>query len=162
MLDIQQLRNDLDAVVARLATRGFTFDSADFAALERSRKEVQVRTQELQAKRNTASKQIGMAKAKGEDASAIMNEVAGLGDELKAAEEQLAAIQAQLQQQLLIVPNLPHESVPVGKSEADNVEVRRVGQPRSFDFAVKDHTDLGEPLGLDFDTGAKLAERVLP
>ena len=157
MLDIQQLRNDLDAVVARLATRGFTFGSADFAALERNRKEVQVRTQELQAKRNTASKQIGMAKAKGEDASAIMNEVAGLGDELKAAEEQLAAIQAQLQQQLLIVPNLPHESVPVGKSEADNVEVRRVGAPRSFDFAVKDHTDLGEPLGLDFDTGAKLA-----
>jgi seryl-tRNA synthetase len=157
MLDIQQLRNDLDAVVARLATRGFAFDSADFAALERNRKEVQVRTQELQAKRNAASKQIGMAKAKGEDASAIMNEVAGLGDELKAAEEQLAAIQAQLQQQLLIVPNLPHESVPVGKSEEDNVEMRRVGQPRSFDFAIKDHTDLGEPLGLDFDTGAKLA-----
>src|SRR5690606_19973060 len=98
MLDIQQLRNDLDQVVAKLAARGFAFDSADFVALERDRKEIQVRTQELQAKRNAASKQIDMAKAKGEDASAIMQEVAGLGDELKANEERLAVIQTQLQQ----------------------------------------------------------------
>jgi seryl-tRNA synthetase len=157
MLDIQQLRNDLDSVVARLAARDFAFDGAAFNALEQQRKEVQVRTQELQAKRNTASKQIGQAKAKGEDVSAIMAEVAGLGDQLKTGEEQLAAIQAQLQQLLLNVPNLPHESVPVGKSEADNIEVRKVGTPRSFDFEIKDHTDIGEPLGLDFDTGAKLS-----
>jgi seryl-tRNA synthetase len=157
MLDIQQLRNDLDSVVARLAARGFAFDGAAFNALEQQRKEVQVRTQELQAKRNTASKQIGQAKAKGEDVSAIMTEIAGLGDQLKTGEEQLAAIQAQLQQLLLNVPNLPHESVSVGKSEVDNVEVRKVGTPRRFDFEIKDHTDIGEPLGLDFDTGAKLS-----
>ena len=157
MLDIQQLRNDLDTVVARLASRGFAFDTSAFTALENERKTVQTRTQDLQAKRNATSKQIGIAKSKGEDVALIMAEVAGLGAQLKADEERLAAIQAELQQLLLNVPNLPHESVPVGKSEEDNVEVRRVGTPRSFDFEVKDHTDIGTPLGLDFDTGAKLA-----
>ena len=157
MLDIQQLRNDLDNTVARLATRGFQFDSATFSALEQERKEVQVRTQELQAKRNATSKQIGVAKAKGEDASAILAEVAGLGEQLKSEEEHLAVIQAELQQLFLNVPNLPHASVPVGKSEEDNVEVRKVGTPRKFDFEVKDHVDVGAALGLDFDTGAKLA-----
>src|SRR5665647_2475520 len=157
MLDIQQLRNDLDNTVARLATRGFQFDSATFSALEQERKEVQVRTQELQAKRNATSKQIGVAKAKGEDASAILAEVAGLGEQLKSEEEHLAAIQAELQQLFLNVPNLPHASVPVGKSEEDNVEVRKVGTPRKFDFEVKDHVDVGAALGLDFDTGVKLA-----
>jgi seryl-tRNA synthetase len=111
----------------------------------------------LQAKRNNASKLIGMAKAKGEDVSAVMAEVAGLGDQLKADEAQLSELQAQLQALLLNVPNLPHDSVPAGLSEADNVEVRKVGVPRQFDFAVKDHTDVGTPLGLDFDAGIKLS-----
>ncbi|MPS48035.1 serine--tRNA ligase [Methylobacillus sp.] len=157
MLDIQQLRNDLNNVVARLSSRGFAFDINAFIALENERKTVQTRTQDLQAKRNATSKQIGIAKSKGEDVASIMAEVAGLGAQLKEGEERLAAIQAELQQLLLSVPNLPHESVPVGKSEEDNVEVRRVGTPRRFDFDVKDHTDIGTPLGLDFDTGAKLA-----
>jgi seryl-tRNA synthetase len=157
MLDIQALRNDLDGVVAQLKRRGFEFDSAKFTALETERKTVQTRTQDLQAKRNNTSKQIGMAKAKGEDVSAIMAEVAGLGEQLKADETRLNELQAELQNLLLNVPNLPHVSVPDGKSEQDNVEVRRVGVPRVFDFEVKDHTDVGTPLGLDFDTGAKLA-----
>jgi seryl-tRNA synthetase len=157
MLDIQALRNDLDGVVSALKKRGFDFDAAGFLALEQTRKTVQTRTQDLQAKRNNASKLIGMAKAKGEDVSAVMAEVAGLGDQLKADEAQLSELQAQLQALLLNVPNLPHGSVPAGLSEADNVEVRKVGMPRQFDFAVKDHTDVGAPLGLDFDTGIKLS-----
>jgi seryl-tRNA synthetase len=157
MLDIQALRNDLDGVVSQLKKRGFEFDSASFTALENERKTVQTRTQELQAKRNNTSKQIGFAKSKGEDVSAIMAEVAGLGDQLKADEARLVEIQTDLQNILLNVPNLPHESVPAGKSEADNVEVRKVGTPRTFDFEIKDHTDVGTPLGLDFDTGIKLS-----
>ncbi len=157
MLDIQALRNDLDAVVALLKKRGFAFDAAGFLALEQERKAVQTRTQDLQAKRNNASKLIGMAKAKGEDVAAIMAEVAGLGDQLKADEARLNELQIQLQTLLLNVPNLPHDSVPAGESEADNVEVRKVGVPRQFDFAVQDHTDVGTPLGLDFDTGIKLS-----
>jgi seryl-tRNA synthetase len=157
MLDIQALRNDLDGVVSALKKRGFDFDAAGFLALEQTRKTVQTRTQDLQAKRNNASKLIGMAKAKGEDVSAVMAEVAGLGDQLKADEAQLSELQAQLQALLLNVPNLPHDSVPAGLSEADNVEVRKVGVPRQFDFAVKDHTDVGTPLGLDFDIGIKLS-----
>ena len=157
MLDIQALRNDLDAVVAQLKRRGFDFDAAKFSALEQERKTVQTRTQDLQAKRNNASKQIGMAKARGEDVSVIMAEVAGLGDQLKADEARLTELQTELQNLLLNVPNLPHASVPDGKSEADNVEVRRIGTPRVFDFEIKDHADVGAPLGLDFDTGAKLS-----
>jgi seryl-tRNA synthetase len=157
MLDIQALRNDLNSVVAQLQKRGFAFDAAKFTALEQERKTVQTRTQDLQAKRNNASKQIGMAKAKGEDVSAIMAEVAGLGDQLKADETRLGELQKELQDMLLNVPNLPHESVPQGKSEEDNVEVRRIGTPRVFDFEIKDHADVGAPLGLDFDTGAKLS-----
>lgn len=157
MLDIQALRNDLDGVVSQLKKRGFEFDSASFTALENERKTVQTRTQELQAKRNNTSKQIGFAKSKGEDVSAIMAEVAGLGDQLKADEARLVELQTNLQNILLNVPNLPHESVPAGKSEADNVEVRKVGTPRTFDFEIKDHTDVGTPLGLDFDTGIKLS-----
>ena len=157
MLDIQALRNDLDGVVSALKKRGFDFDAAGFLALEQTRKTLQTRTQDLQAKRNNASKLIGMAKAKGEDVSAVMAEVAGLGDQLKADEAQLSELQAQLQALLLNVPNLPHDSVPAGLSEADNVEVRKVGMPRQFDFAVKDHTDVGTPLGLDFDAGIKLS-----
>ena len=157
MLEIQQLRNDLDNVVAKLAARKFVFDTAAFTALEAERKIVQTRTQDLQAKRNNASKQIGIAKSKGEDVAAIMAEVAGLGEQLKADELRLTEIQTELQNLLLNVPNLPHESVPVGKDETDNVEVRKVGTPRTFDFEIKDHTDVGTPLGLDFDTGAKLS-----
>ncbi|ACT48338.1 serine--tRNA ligase [Methylotenera mobilis] len=157
MLDIQALRNDLDGVVSQLQVRGFEFDAAKFSALEQERKTVQTNTQDLQAKRNNASKQIGFAKSKGEDVSAIMAEVAGLGEQLKAGEVRLAELQADLQSLLLNVPNLPHVSVPQGKSEADNVEVRKVGTPRTFDFEVKDHTDVGTPLGLDFDTGTKLS-----
>ncbi|MES2500891.1 MAG: serine--tRNA ligase [Pseudomonadota bacterium] len=157
MLDIQALRNDLDGVVKHLKKRGFEFDSAAFSALEQERKAVQTRTQELQAKRNNTSKQIGIAKSKGEDVSAILTEVAGLGEALKADETLLEDLQIQLQNVLLNVPNLPHDSVPQGKSEVDNVEVRKIGMPRSFDFEIKDHTDVGTPLGLDFDTGIKLS-----
>ena len=157
MLDIQQLRSDLDGVVSQLKKRGFEFDSTAFSALEQERKIVQTRMQDLQSKRNNASKQIGMAKAKGEDTNAIMAEVAGIGEQLKADEERYTIIQWELQKLLLDVPNLPHGSVPVGMSEVDNVEVRKVGAPRAFDFAIKDHTDVGTPLGLDFDMGAKLS-----
>ena len=158
MLDIQLLRNDLDGVARRLATRGFILDKAQFSALEAERKEVQTRTQELQAKRNASSKQIGIAKSKDEDVAAIMAEVTTLGDELKAAEEKLAVVQLQMQELLLTIPNMPHESVPAGKSETDNVEVRRVGTPKAFDFEVKDHVDVGEGLKqLDFAAGAKIS-----
>jgi seryl-tRNA synthetase len=157
MLDIQTLRNDLEGVAARLMTRGFALDTVRFHELEAQRKIIQTRTQELQAKRNSSSKLIGQAKAKGEDTSAIMAEVANLGDELKQAEVHLGEVQAALQQLLEVIPNMPHGSVPVGKSETDNLEVRKVGTPTKFDFAVKDHVDLGEKLGLDFDTAVKIS-----
>src|SRR6267142_2365143 len=158
MLDIQLLRNDLDSVAARLATRGVTIDVATFRALEEKRKHAQVRTQELQAKRNASSKSIGELKRKGKDTSALMAEMAVLGDELKGIEEELEVIQAKLTDLLLGIPNLPHQSVPVGKSPEDNVEVRRVGEPRRFDFPVKDHVDVGAGLGmLDFDAAAKIS-----
>lgn len=157
MLDINLLRNDIEAVAARLAGRGYTLDTAAFNQLESERKSLQTRMQELQAKRNASSKQIGVAKGKGEDVSAILAEVATLGDELKAAEQGFDTVQKQLDAWLMSIPNLPHESVPAGKDENDNVEVRRVGVPRQFDFEVKDHVDVGAPLGLDFDTGAKLS-----
>ena len=157
MLDIQLLRTQLDTVAQRLAVRGVTFDTASFQAMEDERKQLQTRTQELQAKRNSLSKQIGVLKGKGEDASAVMAEVAGLGDELKANEAALAALQGRLNDFLMRIPNLPHESVPVGKDETENVEVRRWGTPAQFDFDVRDHVDVGERLGLDFDTAAKLS-----
>jgi seryl-tRNA synthetase len=158
MLDIQLLRNDLEGAAARLASRKFVLDTAAFQALEAERKAVQTHTQDLQAKRNAISKQIGIAKSKGEDVAPIMAEVATLGDELKAAEEKLAVIQSQMQSLLLTIPNVPHESVPVGTSETDNVELRRVGTPRTFDFEVKDHVDVGEGLAqLDFAAGVKLS-----
>ena len=157
MLDIQLLRNDLEGTAQRLKARGFELDTRRFLELEQDRKAVQMRTQELQAKRNQSSKQIGIAKSKGEDVAVIMTEVASLGDELKAVEEKLAVVQSQLNDLLMTIPNLPHESVPTGKSEADNVEVRRVGTPRVFDFPVKDHVDVGEGLHqLDFETAVKI------
>ncbi|MCL1618917.1 serine--tRNA ligase [Ralstonia sp. SM1864_UCD524_TZ4] len=157
MLDIQLLRKDIDAVAARLNDRGYELDVAGFAALEAERKAIQTRTEELQARRNSLSKQIGMLKGKGEDASAVMAEVAGIGDELKASAAQLDVVQGRLQDLLLSIPNVPHESVPAGKNETENVEVRREGTPRAFDFPVKDHVDLGAGLGLDFDVAAKLS-----
>ncbi len=157
MLDIQLLRNDLEATVAKLKTRGFVFDETTFTQLEAERKSVQVLTQELQSTRNQTSKQIGIAKSKGEDASEILKAVAGLGEQLKENEAKLSVIQEQLQDLLLNVPNIPHDSVPAGASEDDNAELRKVGTPRNFDFEIKDHTEVGAPHGLDFDTGAKLS-----
>ena len=156
MIDIQLLRKDIDTVAARLATRKFQLDVNTFNALEAERKQIQTRTEDLQSKRNTLSKQIGMLKGKGEDASVVMAEVAGIGDELKASATRLDELQARIGDFLLSVPNLPHESVPVGQDEAGNVEVRKVGTPRTFDFEIKDHVDVGAALGLDFDVAAKL------
>ena len=157
MLDIQALRNDLDSVVTQLNKRGFLFNAVQFIELEAERKATQTNTEALQAKRNAASKSIGYAKSKGEDVSAIIAEVGVLGNEQKASEARLTYIQAQIKDLMLNLPNLPQESVPAGKSEANNVEVRKVGTPRIFDFEIKDHTDVGAPLGLDFDTGIKLS-----
>ena len=158
MLDIQLIRNDLDAVAARLATRGVAIDVGAFRSLEEQRKKAQVRTQELQSKRNASSKQIGELKRKGEDTSALMAQMAGVGEELKSIEAELDEIQSKLTDSLLSIPNLPHASVPVGKSADENVEVRRIGEPRKFDFPARDHVDIGSGLGLlDFDVAAKIS-----
>ena len=158
MLDINLLRNDLAGVAAGLAKRGVTLDAARFTALDHERRDIQTRTQELQAQRNALSKQIGGLKGRGEDASALLAEVAGLGDETKRLEGELDRVQRGLRDFLLDLPNLTHESTPEGRSEADNVEVRRWGAPRTFGFAPKDHTDVGEGLGLlDFATAAKVS-----
>jgi seryl-tRNA synthetase len=160
MLDINLLRRDLPGVIAKLERRKSPqpfLDVQRFTALESERKSIQTRTEELQAKRNALSKQIGALKGKGGDTSALMAEVGGIGDELKAGAERLEQVQAELQSLLMGVPNLPHDSVPVGADESANVEVRRWGTPREFGFAVKDHVDLGVPLGLDFETGARLS-----
>ena len=156
MIDIQLLRKDIDTVAARLASRKYVLDVAAFNALEAERKAIQIRTEELQSKRNSLSKQIGQLKGKGEDTSAVMLDVAGLGDELKANETALSAVQARLAGFMESVPNLPHASVPVGFDESGNVEVRKVGTPPVFDFAIKDHVDVGSPLGLDFEVATKL------
>lgn len=180
MLDIQALRSELDTVVAQLKSRKFDFDAINFTALETERKTVQTRSQELQSKRNSISKEIGILM--GQRAKLVASEdfdqaefndlqidlqieknkteVASLSDQSKADETRLLDIQAELQNLLLNVPNIPHKSVPVGVSEEDNVEVRKVGKPRDFQaegFAPQDHTDVGTPLGLDFDTGIKLS-----
>ena len=162
MLDILLLRKDLDNVVARLQTRKNPqpyLDVAAFTALEAERKTIQTRTEELQAQRNQLSKQIGQLKGKGDHAGAeaVMAQVGSIKQELETSAARLTEIQADIEAILPGVPTLPHESVPVGKDEADNVELRRWGTPRQFDFEVKDHVDLGVPLGLDFDTGAKLS-----
>ena len=163
MLDINLLRKDLDSAVTRLETRKSpqVFLNVDaFRALETERKTIQIRTEELQAKRNSLSKQIGQLKAKGpagkDEADAVMAEVGGLKTELETSATRLDQIQAELQTLLLAVPNLPHESVPVGEDEHGNVVVRTWGEPKAVDFPVKDHVDLGEPLGLDFEMGVKL------
>ena len=158
MLDIQLLRNDLEGVASRLEARPFHLDSAEFQRLEQERKLVQTRTQELQSARNNMAKRIGQAKGKGEDVTALMRESAEANAELQSVEAKLAQIQAKLQDFLLVIPNVPHESVPLGRSAEDNLEVRRNGVPRTFDFQVRDHVDLGEGLGmLDFATATKIS-----
>ena len=162
MLDILLLRKDLDAVIARLQTRKNPqafLDVDAFRAFEAERKTLQTRTEELQAQRNSLSKQIGMLKGKGQhaEADAVMAQVGSIKNELDASAARLDVIQSELQSLLLAVPNLPHESVPVGTGEEGNVVVRSWGTPKAFDFAVKDHVEIGEKLGLDFDTGIKLS-----
>jgi seryl-tRNA synthetase len=158
MLDINLLRNDLQAVAEGLAKRGVTLDVARFEALEAERKVIQTRTQELQARRNGLSKQIGFAKGRGEDAAALLADVGGLGEELERLEAELARVQYGLREFLLDLPNLTHPTTPIGTTSLDNAEVRRAGKLRSFEFPVKDHVDLGEALGLlDFPVAAKLS-----
>ena len=158
MIDIQLLRTNLDSVVDRLTARGYAFPREKFLALEAERKDIQTRTQELQAARNAQAKRIGQAKAKGEDAGPLMAESGAINAQLGDLEKTLAQTQERMRQFLEVIPNLPHESVPQGTSEKDNVEQRRWGEPRTFDFQPKDHVDVGAGLGmLDFETAAKLA-----
>ena len=159
MLDPALLRSRLAETAARLKeTRGYLLDVSVFEALESTRKQLAMETQELQNLRNTRSKAIGQAKGKGEDVASLMAEVAGIADKLKANEQALADVQAKLADIALVIPNIPHESVPVGKDESDNVEISRWGTPHAFDFEVKDHVVLGERHGwLDGDAGAKLS-----
>ncbi|MBK1673522.1 serine--tRNA ligase [Ectothiorhodospira shaposhnikovii] len=158
MLDPKILRTDLDTVAARLADRGFALEVEAFNRMESERKVLQVRTQELQNERNTRSKSIGQAKARGEDIEPLKAEVGRLGDELKACEARLDELQQSLSDFMMGIPNLPHESVPVGRDEAQNLEVRRWGEPRSLDFTPLDHVDLGAPHGwMDFEAAARLS-----
>lgn len=158
MLDAKLLRSDIDQVIANLQRRSYAFDQAAYKALDTKRSEIQQRTQTLQAERNKTSKQIGMLKAKGEDAQSVLDQVANLGDQLKTAESELADVLAQLDDMLLCVPNLLDDDVPPGKDENDNVEIKRWGELPVFDFEVKDHIELGESLGgMDFDRAAKLS-----
>jgi seryl-tRNA synthetase len=157
MLSKKQLRNEVEAVARALARRGFTFDINALTELETRRKKNQVQTQQLQNLRNTQSKSIGKAKAAGEDISPLLKSVASLGDELNQAKSELHNIQTQINEIALSMPNIAHQSVPDGHSEADNVEVSRWGKPAKYDFKVKDHIDLGELHGLDFETAAKIS-----
>ena len=158
MLDIQLLRNQLDFVENALAKRGKVIDFSRFLELEATRKNLQAQTQNAQAQRNRASKEIGAKKSKGEDVSALLKEVAALGDDLKNNEAQLAELLAELNAFLLTLPNLPDKSVPAGKDETENVEQKRVGTPRAFDFEIRDHVDVGEALGaMDFANAAKIS-----
>ncbi|MCC7516854.1 MAG: serine--tRNA ligase [Pseudomonadales bacterium] len=158
MLDPRLLRTDIAAVTAALAKRnGYTLDAAAFDALENQRKDLQVRAESLQAEKNALSKNIGKAKAAGVDVNALMAQVKAMGDELNVLQETLKKVQAELDQFLLLIPNTPDDSVPAGKDENDNVEVRRWGVPKAFDYPPRDHVDLGEALGLlDFETAAKI------
>ncbi|NUE66868.1 serine--tRNA ligase [Snodgrassella sp. ESL0253] len=159
MLDIQLLRQDINSIAQRLQTRGYNLDTAAFSHLEQQRKQLQMRTEELQAKRNNLSKQIGALKGQGKhnEASEVMAEVAQIKTELEQTDQNYQSIQNQINNLIQTIPNLPHNDVPVGKDENDNIEIRRIGTPRHFDFQVKDHVDLGEPLGLDFKTASELS-----
>jgi seryl-tRNA synthetase len=156
MIDIQLLRKDIDAVAKRLADRKFILEKDKFIALESERKQVQSRTEELQAKRNQLAKAIGMKKGKGEDASAEMTESSSVNQELADLTEKLTVIQSDLNDFLMNIPNIPHESVPTGLDENHNLEITRWGTPPTFDFPIKDHVDLATPMGLDFDSAVKV------
>jgi len=158
MLDPQLLRNNLEETAALLKRRGYDLDVENFAALEEKRKMHQVDAQALQAERNKKSKNIGKAKASGEDIKPLLDEVSSLGAKLEESEKTLAIVQDEMNEIMMSLPNLPDASVPDGKSEDDNAEIKKWGEPKQFDFSVKDHVDLGEALGqLDFETGAKIA-----
>ena len=158
MLDPRLIRNQLTDVAEQLKRRAFDLDVEKFQQLEARRKELQVRTEELQAERNRSSKSIGKAKAAGEDIQPLLDQVAGLGEQLDAAKQKLDEVQEQLNDELMGIPNLAHESVPVGSDEAQNEELRRWGEPAAFDFEARDHVDLGEALGgMEFDAAAKLS-----
>ena len=157
MLSKKQLRNDLETVAKALKKRGFSFDINVLSDLEKLRKKNQVKTQELQNLRNTQSKSIGKAKAAGEDIAPLLAEVANLGEALDEAKTELQQIQQKIQAIELSMPNIAHETVPEGESEEDNVEISKWGEPRKFDFEVKDHVDLGDQLGLEFSTAAKIS-----
>ena len=156
MLDPKLLRSELEQTAAKLARRGYILDTKLVGALEAQRKSLQVRAQELQNERNTRSKTIGRAKASGQDIQPLLDEVASLGDKLKQAENDLEVVQAQLLALQLGIPNLPHDSTPSGNGDADNVEIRRWGEPRRFEFEARDHVDLGAEGGLDFEAATKL------
>ena len=156
MLDPKRLRNELEQTTTRLAQRGYILDTELFNTLENRRKALQIHTQELQNERNTRSKAIGYAKASGQDIQPLLKEVAGLGKALQQAEDELDALQTRLSNLQLGIPNLPHDSTPIGTSEADNTEIRRWSEPRQFTFKPRDHVNLGEEGGLDFDTAAKI------
>ena len=157
MIDISLLRKTPETVIARLNTRHYVFPEQQFARLESERKDLQKKTEEMQNKRNALSKEIGIAKRQGADASALMREAAELPGKLAELENRLEEVREALEALMLTVPNVPHESVPVGEDERDNPEVRRWGVPRTFDFPVKDHVDVGAPLGMDFEAAAKLS-----
>lgn len=157
MLDPKLLRNNVEEVAAKLSKRGFKLDTKLLMDLEEQRKSLQVKLQDLQNERNTRSKAVGQAKAQGQDVAAILQQVKEIGDTLKTTEEKFNVVQDQLNQYLFLIPNIPHESVPDGKSEEDNVVIRTVGEPKKFNFEVKDHVDLGEKLGMDFATGSKIS-----
>lgn len=157
MIDPKLLRTELDTVAEKLAKRGYELDKAFWQQVEEQRKSIQVKTEELQAKKNAGAKQVGLMKRNGENTDALMAEMATISSEMKQAEDALKALQEKIQAAALTIPNLPDDSVPAGKDENDNVEMRRWGEPRQFDFEVKDHSDLGEDLGLlDFEMAAKL------
>ena len=156
MIDPQLLRKDLAGAAAALARRGYALDTAAFAALEAERKSVQVETEQLQSQRNALSKQIGMAKGKGENADGLMAQVNDIAAQLETGAKRLDDIQTRLSDWLLTIPNIPHASVPEGRDSDANVEVRRVGTPKSYSFDVNDHVDVGAPLGLDFDVATKI------
>ncbi len=158
MLDPKLIRTDISTVAAQLQRRGFELDIAAIDALESKRKQRQVETEQLQSERNTRSKAIGKAKAAGDDIQPLLDEVAGLGESLDRAKAELGEIQNSLDEILMGIPNLPHASVPEGRDETDNVEIRRWGEPRAFDFEIRDHVDVGAALDqLDFDTASRLA-----
>ena len=158
MLDPQILRNEIGQVAKTLAKRHYTLDVAAIETLEEKRKAVQVKTQALQQQRNSRSKEIGKAKAQGDDVQPLLDEVASLGDELKSSEDELNEIQKELNEIVMGIPNIPHDSVPEGQTEEDNEEIRRWGKAKAFDFEVKDHVDLGESMGLlDFEAGVRIA-----